>query len=48
MVAFGARISLIDADGSDRNPRVNRFDINKGNRQIAHSVDRVLRPINLP
>lgn len=42
------RISLIDADGSDRNPRVNRFDINKGNRQIAHGIDRVLRPINLP
>jgi uncharacterized surface protein with fasciclin (FAS1) repeats len=42
------RISLIDADRSDRNPRVNRFDINKGNRQIAHGIDRVLRPINLP
>lgn len=42
------RISLIDADRSDRNPRINRFDINKGNRQIAHSIDRVLRPINLP
>ncbi|WP_229074366.1 fasciclin domain-containing protein [Actinoplanes sp. DH11] len=42
------RISLIDADRSDRNPRVNRFDINKGNRQIGHGIDRVLRPINLP
>jgi uncharacterized surface protein with fasciclin (FAS1) repeats len=42
------RISLIDADRSDRNPRINRFDINKGNRQIAHGIDRVLRPINLP
>ncbi|BCJ41270.1 hypothetical protein Aiant_19270 [Actinoplanes ianthinogenes] len=42
------RISLIDADRSDRNPRVVRFDINKGNRQIAHGIDRVLRPINLP
>ncbi|WP_430788491.1 fasciclin domain-containing protein [Actinoplanes sp. G11-F43] len=42
------RISLIDADRSDRNPRVNRFDINKGNKQIAHGIDRVLRPINLP
>ncbi|MEV6304067.1 fasciclin domain-containing protein [Actinoplanes sp. NPDC051861] len=42
------RISLIDADRSDRNPRVIRFDINRGNRQIAHGIDRVLRPINLP
>ncbi|AEV84788.1 fasciclin [Actinoplanes sp. SE50] len=42
------RIALIDADTSDRNPRVNRFDINKGNKQIAHGIDRVLRPIDLP
>ncbi|WP_436532668.1 fasciclin domain-containing protein [Actinoplanes sp. HUAS TT8] len=42
------RIALIDADRSDRNPRINRFDINKGNRQIAHGIDRVLRPIALP
>ncbi|MFI1990831.1 fasciclin domain-containing protein [Actinoplanes sp. NPDC020271] len=42
------RIALIDADRSDRNPRVNRFDINKGNKQIAHGIDRVLRPIDLP
>jgi uncharacterized surface protein with fasciclin (FAS1) repeats len=41
------RIALIDADRSDRNPRVNRYDINKGNRQIAHGIDRVLRPIDL-
>ncbi|RZU53430.1 fasciclin domain-containing protein [Krasilnikovia cinnamomea] len=42
------RVELIDADRSDRNPRVVRFDINKGNRQIAHGVDRILRPIDLP
>ncbi|GAA0586979.1 hypothetical protein GCM10010172_85060 [Paractinoplanes ferrugineus] len=42
------RIALIDADRSDRNPRVIRFDINKGNKQIAHGIDRVLRPIDLP
>ncbi|XVV10074.1 fasciclin domain-containing protein [Actinoplanes sp. CA-131856] len=42
------RIALIDADRNDRNPRVVRFDINKGNKQIAHGIDRVLRPINLP
>ncbi|WP_306215340.1 fasciclin domain-containing protein [Actinoplanes sp. RD1] len=42
------RIQLIDADRDDRNPRIVRFDINKGNKQIAHAIDRVLRPINLP
>ncbi|MEU4690698.1 fasciclin domain-containing protein [Actinoplanes sp. NPDC023714] len=42
------RIALVDADRSDRNPRVNRGDINKGNKQIAHGIDRVLRPIDLP
>ncbi|MEU4242498.1 fasciclin domain-containing protein [Actinoplanes sp. NPDC026619] len=42
------RIRLIDADTSDRNPRVVVFNINKGNRQIAHGIDRVLRPIDLP
>jgi uncharacterized surface protein with fasciclin (FAS1) repeats len=40
-------VKLIDADRSDRDPRVISFDINKGNRQIAHGIDRVLRPINL-
>lgn len=43
-----ASVSLIDADRNDRNPRVVRFDINKGNRQIAHAVNRVLRPVDLP
>jgi uncharacterized surface protein with fasciclin (FAS1) repeats len=42
------RIRLIDADRNDRDPRVVRFDINKGNRQIAHGIDRVLRPSDLP
>ena len=42
------RIKLVDADRSDRDPRVIRFDLNKGNRQIAHGIDRVLRPIDLP
>jgi uncharacterized surface protein with fasciclin (FAS1) repeats len=43
-----SRIRLIDADRNDRDPRVVRFNINKGNRQIAHGIDRVLRPIDLP
>jgi uncharacterized surface protein with fasciclin (FAS1) repeats len=42
------RVHLVDADRDDRNPRVVQADINKGNRQIAHGIDRVLRPVNLP
>jgi uncharacterized surface protein with fasciclin (FAS1) repeats len=43
-----APVRLIDADSSDRDPRVAIFDINRGNRQIAHAIDRVLRPLDLP
>jgi uncharacterized surface protein with fasciclin (FAS1) repeats len=42
------QVRLIDADRSDRNPRVVAFNINKGNRQIAHTINRVLRPVDLP
>ena len=44
------KIELVDADTSATNPRVrwDLFDINKGNVQIAHGIDRVLRPIDLP
>jgi uncharacterized surface protein with fasciclin (FAS1) repeats len=42
------RVSLRDADTNDRDPRVVKFDINKGNRQIAHAIDAVLRPVDLP
>ncbi|MGW3787478.1 fasciclin domain-containing protein [Micromonospora chokoriensis] len=42
------QVRLVDADTDDRNARVVTFDVNKGNRQIAHTVDRVLRPIDLP
>jgi uncharacterized surface protein with fasciclin (FAS1) repeats len=41
-------IALLDADTSDRDPRVVWFDVNRGNRQIAHVIDRVLRPVDLP
>jgi uncharacterized surface protein with fasciclin (FAS1) repeats len=41
-------VTLQDADTNDRDPKVIRFDINKGNKQIAHGIDRVLRPIDLP
>ena len=47
-VRWRYRVVLIDADRSDRNPRVVKFDINRGNRQIAHAIDRVLRPVDLP
>jgi len=41
-------LRLVDADTNDRDARVVFFDINKGNKQIAHAVNRVLRPIDLP
>ena len=45
---WARRVQLIDADRNDRNPRVVVFDINKGNKQIAHGIDNVLRPVDLP
>jgi len=48
VVKSGTQIRLKDRDGNSRNPRVNAVDINKGNVQIAHGIDRVLRPIDLP
>ena len=41
-------VKLVDADRTDRDGRVVAFDLNKGNVQIAHGVDRVLRPLDLP
>ena len=40
-------IFLQDKDPDARNPRVVITDINKGNRQIAHAINRVLRPLDL-
>ncbi|MGC4897099.1 fasciclin domain-containing protein [Micromonospora sp. DT31] len=45
---FGRQVRLVDADTNDRDARVVWYDINRGNKQIAHAVDRVLRPIDLP
>jgi uncharacterized surface protein with fasciclin (FAS1) repeats len=39
---------LQDKDPNARNPQVIAVDINKGNRQIAHAINRVLRPLDLP
>jgi len=44
----GHKVSLVDADKNDRNPRIVRKNLNKGNLQIAHGIDRVLRPLDLP
>ena len=47
-VTSGTRVRLRDADGDERNATVVRSlrDINKGNKQIAHGIDRVLRPMD--
>ena len=44
----GGRIYLQDKDGNASNPYVLVADVNKGNRQIAHGISRVLRPLDLP
>jgi uncharacterized surface protein with fasciclin (FAS1) repeats len=44
----GSGLFLQDKDSNSRNPKVVVVDINKGNRQIAHAIDRVLRPLDLP
>jgi uncharacterized surface protein with fasciclin (FAS1) repeats len=42
-------VRLIDRDPDARNARAipRLLDINKGNRQVVHGIDRVLRPIDL-
>jgi uncharacterized surface protein with fasciclin (FAS1) repeats len=44
------RVRLVDLDPDDANARVipDLKNLNKGNRQIAHGINRVLRPIELP
>ena len=41
------RVTLVDADPDDADPVVVRADLNRGNRQIAHGISRVLRPVDL-
>ncbi len=45
----GKQVRLRDADTNDRNPRVkpSKANLNEGNLQIAHGIDRVLRPLDL-
>jgi uncharacterized surface protein with fasciclin (FAS1) repeats len=42
-----ARVRLVDADRNDANPTVVRRNLNRGNVQIAHGINRVLRPVDL-
>ena len=42
------RVVLVDADTNAANPQVVRANVNKGNLQIAHGINRVLRPVDLP
>ena len=42
-------ITLMDKDKNDTDPQVvlKAPDLNKGNKQVAHGIDQVLRPIDL-
>ncbi|WP_205474363.1 fasciclin domain-containing protein [Nocardioides sp. SYSU D00038] len=42
-------VTLLDKDRDARNPRAipALLDLNRGNRQVAHGIDRVLRPADL-
>lgn len=42
-------ITIVDKDYNARNARVlpHAIDINRGNKQVAHGIDRVLRPVDL-
>jgi uncharacterized surface protein with fasciclin (FAS1) repeats len=44
----GKGLFIQDQDYNSRNPQVIATDVNKGNRQIAHVINRVLRPVDLP
>lgn len=44
----GSLVKISDRDYNSRNARVIAVDVNKGNKQIAHVVDRVIRPVDLP
>jgi len=41
------RIKLADKDRNDKNAKVQIVNINKGNKQIAHGISQVLRPVDL-
>ena len=49
-VRSDTNVALVDKDRNARNARVvlEQTDINDGNKQLAHGIDRVLRPADLP
>ena len=50
LVSWLGVVRLVDQDPSDANPYLNPFalNINKCNKQIAHGITAVLRPLDLP
>lgn len=44
---MGKKVWVTDLDKDDRDARVIKVDINKGNKQVGHAIDRVLRPLDL-
>jgi hypothetical protein len=48
-VRIGHEVVLVDRDPDARDPRAipSKLDLNRGNRQVAHGIDRVLRPVDL-
>jgi uncharacterized surface protein with fasciclin (FAS1) repeats len=40
-------VVLNDKDKDDADPKAVVLDINRGNKQVAHGIDRVLRPVDL-
>ena len=43
----GHIVKLVDLDPNAWNPRIVQANINRGNKQIAHGINRVLRPVDL-
>lgn len=41
------KVSLGDLDRNATNPNVVVLDVNRGNRQVGHGINRVLRPLDL-
>ena len=48
-IDVGHEVTLNDRDPDARDPQVipRKLDVNRGNRQVAHGIDRVLRPLDL-
>ena len=42
-----AGVFLVDKDRDAANPYVVALDVNRGNKQVAHGINRVLRPVDL-